>query len=95
MQASRVLAQFPASRHIFLRDGKPYRAGEPFKQADLAGTLRRIEREGLKGSTRDVRQSSSRRKCRRTGGLITTADLAAYRAIEREPCAAATAATTS
>ena len=86
MQAStRVLGQFPASRHIFLRDGKPYRVGEPFKQTDLAATLRRIEREGARGFYAGRTAELIAREMSTNGGLITTDDLAAYRAIEREP----------
>jgi gamma-glutamyltranspeptidase / glutathione hydrolase len=36
------LARFPASRHIFQRDGRLYKAGEIFRQPLLAATLERI-----------------------------------------------------
>ena len=37
-----LLTKFPASRHIFQRDGDFYRAGETFRQPELAATLERI-----------------------------------------------------
>jgi gamma-glutamyltranspeptidase / glutathione hydrolase len=40
--------RFPESKRIFLRDGKPYEAGETFVQPDLARTLERIEEQGAK-----------------------------------------------
>ena len=42
IQGDKDLAKFPESRRIFLRDGNFYKAGEVFKQPDLARTLRRI-----------------------------------------------------
>jgi len=86
MQAStRLLQRFPESRRTFLREGRPYQAGEPFKQADLSATLRRIERSGAKefysGKTAELIAA----EMAANGGLITRADLAAYRAVEREP----------
>ncbi len=36
------LARFPDSKHIFQRDGNFYKAGETFKQPELAHTLERI-----------------------------------------------------
>src|ERR1700692_547930 len=34
-----TLSQFPASKHIFQRDGSFYQSGEIFKQPELAATL--------------------------------------------------------
>ena len=86
MQASAsLLGRFPASRHTFLRDGNPYRAGEIFRQPDLAATLRRLQKRGAtefyKGETAQliVKEMQSH------DGLITAADLAGYRVVERAP----------
>src|SRR5262249_26281805 len=38
-----LLAKFPESKRIFLRDGKPYEEGEQFKQPELAATLTRLK----------------------------------------------------
>src|SRR5437879_1218528 len=40
------LQEFPVSRHIFLNDGKPYRAGDILRQPLLAATLKRIAKKG-------------------------------------------------
>ncbi|HEY0796790.1 MAG TPA: gamma-glutamyltransferase, partial [Acidisarcina sp.] len=78
------LAKFPDSRRIFQRDGRFYKAGERFKQPQLAATLQRIADDPedfyhgkLAGEIAETIQKD--------GGLITTADLAAYQVKEREP----------
>ncbi len=86
MQAStKLLGRFEESRRIFLRNDHPYEPGELFKQADLAATLHRIERHGAKefytGKTAELIAAEMAAH----DGLITRADLAAYRAVEREP----------
>ncbi len=82
---SKKLAMFPDSRRIFLRDGVPFKAGEIFKQPDLARTLGRLERNGprefYEGETARMIASDMRAH----GGLITLDDLKAYKAREREP----------
>jgi gamma-glutamyltranspeptidase/glutathione hydrolase len=78
------LQQFPVSRHIFLNDGKPYRAGDILRQPLLAATLRRIAKKGpaefYKGETARmlVRDMAA------GGGLITMEDLAHYQPKIRE-----------
>jgi gamma-glutamyltranspeptidase / glutathione hydrolase len=79
-----ALAPFADSKHIFQRDGNFYKAGEVFKQPELAETLRRIAKdpddfyhgEIAKKLAEDVQKG---------GGLITTRDLAYYEVKEREP----------
>ncbi len=78
------LARFPESKRIFQRDGNFYKAGEIFKQPELAATLRRIAKdpddfyhgEIAKQLAADVQKG---------GGLITEKDLASYEVKEREP----------
>src|SRR5207253_4839173 len=78
------LAKFPASRHIFQRDGKYYQPGEIFKQPELARTLERIAK-----NPDDFYHGALAKELAaailKGGGLITTADLAAYEVKEREP----------
>jgi gamma-glutamyltranspeptidase/glutathione hydrolase len=78
------LAEFPESKRIFQRDGNYYRAGEIFKQPELAATLRRIAKDPddfyhgqiAKQLAADIQKG---------GGLITEKDLASYEVEEREP----------
>jgi len=83
--SSERLAQFPESKRIFLRDGKPYEAGETFVQPELARTLRRIEEQGA----RDFYEGETARllaaDIARHGGLVTLADLKDYTVVERLP----------
>jgi gamma-glutamyltranspeptidase/glutathione hydrolase len=79
------LERFPRSRKIFLRDGRPYRSGEIFRQPELARTLRRIVKYGVeefysKGTAFELVRDMQRNK-----GLFTSADLAGYRPKVREP----------
>src|SRR5258706_11840630 len=77
------LAQFPESKRIFLRDGNYYQPGELLKQPELARTLERIARK-----PDDFYHGAMARELaaaiHKGGGLITTADLAAYEVKERE-----------
>jgi len=77
------LAQFPESQRIFQRDGNYYKAGDVFKQPDLARTLRRIA-----ANPDDLYQGAMARELaaamQKGGGLITANDLAQYEVKERE-----------
>ena len=77
------LAQFPESRRIFQRDGNYYKAGDVFKQPDLARTLKRIA-----ANPDDFYHGAMARELavamQKGGGLITANDLARYEVKERE-----------
>ena len=78
------LARFPASHHIFQRDGRLYKAGEIFRQPLLAATLERIVAEPddfYRG--RMARQLVD--DLGKGGALLTRDDLAQYNVLEREP----------
>lgn len=70
---------------IVAPDGLPLQAGQLFKNPDLAVTLEKIATGGpdvfYKGEIADAIAADMAKH----GGYITKADLAAYRAIEREP----------
>jgi len=81
---SSQLAQFPASRRIYQRDGRFYAAGEVFRQPELAATLKRIAahpRDFYKGKM--AAQIAAFEAAHE--GAITAADLAAYEVKERTP----------
>jgi gamma-glutamyltranspeptidase/glutathione hydrolase len=84
MLQSKNMTQFPASAHIYQRDGNFYKEGETFKQPKLAATLTRIAKdpdEFYKGAM--ARQIAAAEKA--GGGLITAEDLANYEVKDREP----------
>ncbi|MBV9302615.1 MAG: gamma-glutamyltransferase [Acidobacteriaceae bacterium] len=75
----------PESRRIFLRDGKPYKAGDRFRQAELAATLARIAKNGANEFYRGETAKRLSGAMAAHGGLITVEDLNSYRVIERTP----------
>ena len=81
---SKDLAKFPASAHIYQRDGNFYVGGERFVQPVLAATLKKIAADpadfyhGAMARTIAAEMASG-------GGLITAADLAAYEVKDRVP----------
>jgi len=78
------LAQFADSRRIFQNDGKGWRAGDIFRQPELARTLERIAAD-----PEDFYRGRMAREIaefvQAGGGLITVEDLANYEVREREP----------
>jgi len=85
LRESSKLGKFPESARIFLRNGKPYEAGEIFVQPELARTLQRIREHGA----RDFYEGETARllaaDMQRHGGLVTLADLKNYTVAERPP----------
>ena len=75
-----------ATRAAFLKDGvRALRPGDLLRQPDLAATLTRIRDEGRAGFYEGETARLLAGFMRDNGGLIDEADLAAYRAVEREP----------
>jgi gamma-glutamyltranspeptidase / glutathione hydrolase len=79
------LLRTPGGQKFFKEGGAPYTPGETFRQPDLARTLELVAEEGpavfYEGAIADLIVA----EMARGGGLITRDDLAAYRAVEREP----------
>jgi gamma-glutamyltranspeptidase/glutathione hydrolase len=78
------LAAFPASRHLFQRDGNFYKSGDRFVQPQLARTLTRIAADPATFYT-GAMAGELAVSIQQGGGLITAADLAAYRVHDRAP----------
>lgn len=79
------LRRFPYTASLYLPGGQPPAPGDTLRQPDLARTLQLIADSGAPsfygGRVADLIVA----QMRRSGGLITHADLAAYRAKWREP----------
>ena len=77
-------ARFPSSAAAFTKaDEEIYLPGETFRQPDLARTLARIRDDGADGFYAGETADLLVAEMGRGGGLITHADLQAYRAVER------------
>lgn len=82
----KYLAQFPASRAVFLnRDGQPPEPGTVFQQPDLAKTYRAIASQGTDWFYRGGFAQATAAWMQGNGGLITAKDFADYRVKLREP----------
>lgn len=79
------LRRFPTSAAIFLPGGDRPAPGTVLRQRELADTLRRIRDEGAEGFYRGDTADGIVAEMERGGGLITSDDLAGYRAVWRSP----------
>jgi gamma-glutamyltranspeptidase/glutathione hydrolase len=81
---SPTLSRFSTSAHIFQRGGVFYKAGETFKQPQLAATLIAISKDPDDFYRGEIAKRIAAFMLA-GGGLITTADLAAYEVKDRAP----------
>lgn len=79
------LQEFAVSRRIFLNDGKMFKAGDTFKQPELAATLRRIAKNGAAEFYRGQTAHIIADDMQRMGGLVSLEDLANYQPKMRQP----------
>ncbi|MBW4559410.1 MAG: gamma-glutamyltransferase [Trichormus sp. ATA11-4-KO1] len=79
-----ALLQHPAAREIFTRDGNFYQPGERLVQSDLAQTLTTISQNPQSFYTGSIAQAIAADMAK-NDGLITLADLKAYKPIWRTP----------
>jgi gamma-glutamyltranspeptidase / glutathione hydrolase len=81
-----MLSAHPNSRKLFLIDGaRAPRAGEPFRNSDLASSLRRIAARGREGYYSGATADAILAISREQGGTMTAADLSEFRAEWVEP----------
>jgi gamma-glutamyltranspeptidase / glutathione hydrolase len=78
-------AKDPASAAVFLNHGKPWQAGQRWIQADLGRTLQAIAKGGNQAFYNGSIAARIAASSRGHGGIITAADLTAYKAVERRP----------
>lgn len=79
------MRDYPASMAKFSKNGEPYRAGEIWRQPDLAKTLRLISEHGRDGFYAGEVAEKITAEMQKGNGLISEEDLADYRSIWREP----------
>lgn len=76
---------YPGSLQSFSHDGKPYKAGELWRQQELAETLKRIAEKGRDGFYKGVTADRLIAEVKRGHGRISHEDLANYQAVWRNP----------
>ena len=79
------LEKYPEAARIYLPGGKVPRAGDRFVNKDYAATLRAIAKDGAETFYRGEIARKIADDMEANGGILTFADMAQYRAIEREP----------
>jgi gamma-glutamyltranspeptidase/glutathione hydrolase len=79
------MKNYPASIAQFSKAGVPYEAGETFRQPDLGRTLARIAEQGPAGFYDGETAMLIEKEMKANGGLITRADLKAYKPEKRTP----------
>jgi len=83
-EAAPDMAKDPAISAIYLPGGAPLKAGHRVVQAEYAGTLRTIAREGAAALDGALGQAVAD-GIARAGGIVGAADIRGYRTIERAP----------
>ena len=86
-EGRRFLEKWPEAKKIYLPDGKVPRPGDRFFNKDYATTLRAIQKGGADAFYKGEIAKKIAADMAANGGIITFADLAQYRAIERAPVA--------
>jgi gamma-glutamyltranspeptidase / glutathione hydrolase len=81
--AATKFARFPASAAVFLPNGRPLARGERLVQADLATTLEAIRQQGPEAFYTGRIAASIVSAVQGAGGVMSEADLAAYRPVLR------------
>jgi len=79
------LMRYPASAEVYLKDNRPYKAGEIFRNPYLAKTLRKIAKEGKDGFYKGEVARSIVKAIQYANGVMTVEDLENYRVRVRKP----------
>ncbi len=86
-EGRRFLEKWPEAAKIYLPNGKVPKPGERFFNKDYATTLRAIQKGGADAFYRGEIAKKIAADMDANGGILSYADLAQYRAIERVPVA--------
>jgi len=84
-EGRRFLEKWPEAAKIYLPGGKVPKPGERFFNKDYANTLRSIQKGGADAFYRGDIAKKIAADMEENGGILTFADMAQYRAIERTP----------
>jgi gamma-glutamyltranspeptidase/glutathione hydrolase len=77
-RSQEMLASHPNSKKTFLIDGRPPKAGEVFKNPDLAGSLRLIAQQGRDGYYQGKTADAILAISKEAGGVFTASDLTEF-----------------
>jgi gamma-glutamyltranspeptidase/glutathione hydrolase len=83
--AAELLGRFPETAAVWLPGGRPPAAGSVMKLPDLAATLAAYAEHGPEAITGGPLAAAIEIVSDRLGGILTVADLGAYRPVWREP----------
>jgi gamma-glutamyltranspeptidase/glutathione hydrolase len=84
-RAATRLGRFPSTRAVFFNGSRPFERNERLVQADLAGTLAAIARDGPDAFYKGAVAEKIAASVQKAGGLMTAQDLANYKALIRAP----------
>ena len=84
-ESRKLLLRFPETARVWLPNGAPPAVGSTLKLPDLAATLDRYTRQGPKGITEGPVAAAVEKASDAHGGVLTAADLAAYKPVWRAP----------
>lgn len=82
---AKLLGQFGESKRIFLNGGSFWKAGDLWKQPDLAATFARLQKEGPREFYTGETARRIAEAMAKNGGTLALDDLKNYRPAEREP----------
>ncbi len=80
-----LLARFAATARVWLPGGTPPQVGATMRLPRLAAALRAYAAEGPRALTQGARGNAIVAAVREHGGIMTSADIAGYRPVWREP----------
>jgi gamma-glutamyltranspeptidase/glutathione hydrolase len=86
-ETRKLLGRFPESAKVWLPNGEPPAIGSVIRLPDLAATLGRYAGQGPRGITTGPVAAAVEQTSNAHGGILTAADLAAYKPEWRKPLA--------